>query len=88
MSVREQIEDDIIGDEAPVYAGARLAYIKSIGEREARALGVIPSDIKVPSDFHLYAIHAADGTPLAIVENRDAAFGAALQNELVPLSVH
>jgi len=35
-----------------------------------------------------YAVHAADGSPLAVLANRDLAFAAARQNELEPVSVH
>ncbi len=35
-----------------------------------------------------FAIHAADGRPLAVVRDRDTAFAAALQNDLEPLFVH
>ena len=35
-----------------------------------------------------YAIHAADGTPLAVMDTRDVAFAAILQNELTAVSVH
>ena len=67
---------------------ARLAYIKPMGAAEARALGIVPRGIKLPKDAILYAIHAADGTRLAVMDNRDAAYGAALENELVPVSLH
>jgi hypothetical protein len=35
-----------------------------------------------------FAIHGADGTPLALAANRDLAFAVVRQNELEPLSVH
>ncbi len=35
-----------------------------------------------------YAIHAADGTALAVVENRALAFATVRQNGLEPVSVH
>lgn len=35
-----------------------------------------------------YAIHAADGTPLTVLTEREVAFAAARQHELEPLSVH
>jgi hypothetical protein len=35
-----------------------------------------------------FAIHAADGTQLAIVEDRDLAFATVVQNDLQPVSVH
>lgn len=35
-----------------------------------------------------YAIHAADGTQMALLANRDLAFAVVRQNELEPVSVH
>lgn len=35
-----------------------------------------------------YAVHAADGTPIAVLSNRDVAFIAVRQHELEPVSVH
>jgi hypothetical protein len=35
-----------------------------------------------------YAIHAADGTPLTVLGERDAAFATIRQHDLEPLSVH
>src|SRR5215831_16135358 len=82
-------EDEISGLEGPVFEGARLAYIKAIGLEEARAMGlVIPSEIKLPANVKLYALHAADGTTLGITDNWASAYSAAVQNNFVPLSVH
>ena len=49
-----------------------VAYIKAVIVDGARA----------------YAIHAADGTALALVKDRDVAFAAVRQHELEPVSVH
>jgi hypothetical protein len=35
-----------------------------------------------------FAIHAADGTPMAVAGNRDVAIAAVMQHEMLPLSVH
>ena len=35
-----------------------------------------------------YAIFASDGTELAVVDDREVAFAAALQHEYQPVSVH
>jgi hypothetical protein len=37
---------------------------------------------------HGFAIHAADGTPMAVAGDRDVAIAAILQHEMQPLSVH
>ncbi len=35
-----------------------------------------------------FSIHAADGTPLSVMPQRDVAFAAVRQNDMEPLSVH
>jgi hypothetical protein len=35
-----------------------------------------------------FAIHAADGTPMALAGDRDTAMAAIVQHEMMPLSVH
>ena len=35
-----------------------------------------------------YAIHAADGSPMAVAAERDAALAAIVQHEMVPALVH
>jgi len=70
------------------FEGSRLAYIKPISASEARALGAVPSDLKLPEGIQLYAIHTADGSSVAIMDTWAAAYGVALQNDLTPLSLH
>ena len=93
MRREEELYDDDSPDtdglEGPMFEGARLAYIKAIDLEEARAMGlVIPSEIKLPANVKLYALHAADGTTLGITDNWASAYSAAVQNNFVPLSVH
>ena len=91
---QEVFEDDDESPEiedldGPVFEGARLAYIKAIGLDEAKAMGlVVPSEIRLPVNVKLYALHAADGTTLGITDNWASAYSAAVQNNFVPLSVH
>ena len=35
-----------------------------------------------------FSVHAADGTPLAIISDRDTAFAAVRSHDLEPVSVH
>lgn len=36
----------------------------------------------------VFSIHAADGSPLSVLAERDTAFAAIRQNDMEPLSVH
>jgi len=70
------------------FDDARLAYIKPTGAAEARKLGIIPAGIEIPDDTRLYVLHGVDGRVLGFTDAWESAYGAALQNELTPLSVH
>ena len=67
---------------------ARIAYIKPTGADEARRLGIMPAGIQIPDNVKLYVLHAIDGTVLGYTDSWDTAYGAAIQNELTPVSVH
>ena len=66
----------------------RIAYIKPTGSAEARRLGLIPANIELPQGVKLYVLHAEDGAVLGYTDAYDSAYGAALQNELTPVSLH
>ena len=73
-------------DEA--QAAVRIAYIKPTGTAEAHRLGLIPAHIDLPDGMKLYVLHAEDGSVLGFTDGHDSAYGAAVQNELTPVSVH
>lgn len=35
-----------------------------------------------------FSVHAADGTPLTVLANRESALGVIVQNDMEPLSAH
>ncbi|HUB84654.1 MAG TPA: DUF1150 family protein [Rhizomicrobium sp.] len=81
--------NEILEDDNATNHVARIAYIKPTGIAEARALGIaMPEGIQLPADLKLYVLHAVDGSVLGYTDSWDTAYGAAIQNELTPLSVH
>ncbi len=44
--------------------------------------------LQFPDDQRFFAIHLADGTRVAVLTSRDAAFFAARQHNMSPVSVH
>ena len=66
----------------------RVAYIKPTGSAEAHRLGLIPPGIELPPGGKLYVLHAEDGSVLGFTDGYASAYGAAVQNELTPVSVH
>ena len=69
-------------------AKARIAYIKPTGSDEAHRLGLLPMNVDLPAGAKLYVLHAFDGQVLGFTDAYDTAYGAAVQNELTPVSVH
>lgn len=66
--------------------GGEVAYIKTLSSDEAREM--FPSVEGLPSGMRLFALHAADGTPIALTDSRQAALSHAMEGELAVASVH
>ena len=65
--------------------------IRHLSTRELRALGVSEIAYIKPVTVDgeaVFAIHAADGTPMALTGDREVAMAAVLRHEMVPTSVH
>lgn len=63
-----------------------VAYIKTMTSEEARRM--FPAVEGLPQGINLFALHAADGTPLALTDTRSAAIGHAMGDELEIASIH
>ena len=79
----------ILSAEAFAHLGdGRIAYVKSIRSEDVRAL--FPQ-IEVPElapGQKLFALHAADGTPIMLTDTREAAVANAWSQELETVSLH
>jgi hypothetical protein len=67
---------------------ARISYIKPTGSEEAHRLGLLPQNVDLPVGTKLYVLHSSDGAVLGYTDAYATAYGAAVQNELTPVSVH
>lgn len=81
-------EFDQLSGSATEPFGTHLAYIKPTPVHEARKMGILPPGIRIPENVKLYVLHASDGRVLGFTDAWETAYGAALENELTPLSVH
>ena len=66
--------------------GGKVAYIKVMSHDEAKEL--FPAVEGLPTGIDLYALHAADGTPLVLTDSHQAAVGHAMGDELEIAAVH
>jgi hypothetical protein len=70
---------------------AAIVDIRHISEQQLAQLGLQQIAYVKPVDVDgtaCFAIHAADGTPMAIAGGLDVAFAAIRQHEMVPAQVH
>jgi hypothetical protein len=63
-----------------------VAYIKQLDPDVAERL--FPALQTAPKGIDLFAVLGADGTPLALTDSRNAAIANAIENDLLPVSVH
>ena len=76
-----------ISTEALAHLGdGEIAYIKSIRSEDVPTM--FPQAPQIAPGLKLFALHAADGTPIMVTDSREAAVANAWSNELQTLSVH
>jgi hypothetical protein len=66
--------------------GGQIAYVKTIRSEDVPTL--FPQVPEIQPGLKLFALHAADGTPIMITDSREAAVANAWSHELETVSVH
>jgi hypothetical protein len=72
--------------ELATLGGGAVAYIKTLTSDEASRM--FPAIEGLPQGINLFSLHAADGTPLALTDTKQAAIGHAIDDDLEIASVH
>jgi hypothetical protein len=76
-----------ISPEALAHMGdGEIAYVKIIRSEDVPAL--FPQAPEIAPGLKLFALHAADGTPIMLTDSREAAVANAWSQELETVSVH
>lgn len=66
--------------------GGRVAYVRPVRSEEVSRL--FPEAPPIRPGLQLFALLAADGTPIVITDSRDAAIANAMSQELEMVSLH
>lgn len=69
-----------------VLGGSQVAYVKEIRSEDVAAL--YPQAPALAPGQRIFALHAADGTPIVLAESRQTAINDALDQRLEVMSVH
>ena len=84
---RNDMKDPAITLEALEHLGdGEIAYVKTIRSEDVHAL--FPQVPEIAPGMMLFALHAADGTPIMLTDSREAAMANAASQELEMVSVH
>lgn len=71
---------------------AKLCYVRAVTAHEVRDEIEREASSELSEAFEddsiLYALHADDGSRIALMSDREIAFAAARQHEMTPLSLH
>ena len=70
-----------------LLGGGQIAYVKAIRSEDVSA-HVSAGAGRLQPGMQLFALHAADGTPIMLTDSREAAIASAWSQELETVSVH
>jgi hypothetical protein len=79
-------EADVSPETLATLGEGHIAYVKQI--RSEDVPGLFPQAPHLAPGLKLFALHAADGTPIMLTDSREAAIANAWSNELETVSVH
>jgi hypothetical protein len=90
MSNRTESETSarpVMTDQAlAILGGGKIAYVKPIRSEDVHSL--YPQAPEMEPGMRLFALHAADGTPILVTDSRESAVANAENEQLEALSVH
>jgi hypothetical protein len=84
--IRIENKAEISAETLAHMGDGRIAYLKTIRSEDVPAL--FPQAPEIAPGLKLFALHAADGTPIMLTDSREAAIANAWQQELETVSVH
>jgi hypothetical protein len=85
---RTEVKTEISPEALAHLGGGRIAYVKTIRYEDVRALFPQAQMPQIAPGQKLFALHAADGTPIMLTDSREAAIANAWSQELETVSVH
>ncbi|MBU6458810.1 MAG: DUF1150 domain-containing protein [Bradyrhizobium sp.] len=86
-NVNVTFEPESVSSEMLAQLGeGHIAYVKQVRSEDVPDL--FPQAPKIAPGMTLFALHAADGTPIMLTDSREAAIANAWSNELQAVSVH
>lgn len=77
---------DLSAEEFANLGGGEVAYVTTMRSEDVHR--IFPNAPEIQAGIKIYALLAADGSPILLTDSRDAAVAGAWENELATVSVH
>lgn len=78
--------DELSNTDFAALGEGHLAYLRRMSSDDIRAK--FPSAQSIRPGINLWALFSADGTPLAVSDDRSSILASASENELMTVSLH
>lgn len=82
----QSLENTMTDMEFAMLGDGSVSYIRKLTSEQATEL--FPFVSGVPKDAEVFALHSANGTPLALADSHGAAIAQAMEDDLITVSVH
>jgi hypothetical protein len=86
MTMHKQLAAGISAEALAQLGDGEIAYVRTV--RSEDVPGLFPQAPDIEPGLELFALHAADGTPIMLTDSLEAAVAGAQSNELQTVSVH
>lgn len=83
---KHEVTDKLSPEAFAVLGGGEIAYVKPVLSEDVK--GLFPQAPQLAPGIKLFALHAADGTPIMLTDSRESAIASAREHELDTVSVH
>lgn len=83
---KQEVPTKLTPEAFAVLGGGEIAYVKPVLSEDVK--GLFPQAPQLAPGIKLFALHAADGTPIMLTDSRESAIASAREHELDTVSVH
>jgi hypothetical protein len=85
-NMTQEFNQTISPEALAALGGGKVAYVKAVRSEDVKSM--FPQAPELQPGMQLFALHAADGTPIMLTDSREAAVANAWSHELETVSVH
>lgn len=86
MTMHKELAAGISVEALAELGDGEIAYVRTVRSEDVPVL--FPQAPDIEPGLELFALHAADGTPIMLTDSLEAAVAGAQSNELQTVSVH